>query len=503
MRRMKKTTRHASHWARYGAMATGFCAVVSMEVAVPGSLSPVALAATTSANSASAVVDSLLGPLAESGAFSGSVLIAKRGHILVDNSYGFANRFQNINDTPQTRFAIGALTQSFIAVAVMQLAEEGKLKLSDPVSKFISTSNQSAQQITVRDLLTQTSGAPGSPNAPATVPGTGFTYSPLNYLLLGNIIQAVTGETCQAYVQQHILTPLNLTNTGFITSSMSKVDNGATGYDDSGSTINAVDFSPGQFVNAMGMYSTAEDLYKWDQALYTSELISLSDVKQIFTADPITVKSLGTLGYGFGWTLTPDNQVAVEQSVDSGFDSFIDRDLQNDTTVIILANDDYSPMRSIEGTLESIVSQAPISTGSTPHSTGSGEKNIDVDHHYLLTVDGRAANGTTYLPLWYIGRALQALNVKMGWNGTRRVLTFTSNTPIAPDTIVSSLGLGNTDVYLNGQLIGRINTYIWPDPATHNRTYASYAPIYNIGVILRAVGIQTSWNGKTWSLQGN
>lgn len=499
MHEHNKAGKHSKSWLKRAGIAVGLGGALVM----PGTPFLTGAAATAYAATVSdpvAAVSALLGPMAQNGSFHGSVLIAQRGHILVDQGYGLANVIQNSIDTPQTKYAIGSLTQGFVAVAVMQLVNEGKVKLDAPISDYIQSQNPTTQTITVRELLTQTSGAPTTPTAPATQPGTHYAYSPLNYLLLGQIVANVTGVSCETYIEQSILTPLGLTNTGFIATDSSAIQGMSTGYDYNGSVVTAVNETPGKLIDALGMFSTTEDLYKWDQALYTGRLVPLSDIKQIFTTDPIALASLGNVGYGFGWTMTPDNAVAAEMSLDNGFASFFDRDLQNDTTVIVLSNDDYSPMQQIEAQLESIVSQAPIPPRVAASSKVGNLKHIVVNGHQLLSVKSRIAFGTTFMPLFYTEKALEGVKITQGWNGTHQVMSLTTTRPLATNVNNGNLGSGNTDVYVNGQLVLRVNTYAWKDPATGKAT--TYAPIYDLMLIVRALGVTTSWNGVTWSLHG-
>lgn len=222
----------------------------------------------------------------------------------MDQAFGYANSSQGILNSTQTRFAISALTQPFTAMAVLQLAQQGLLGLDDSITKYVSNYPQGSKPITIRELLTHTSGAPAAANQPSGTPGEKFQYSILNYLLLGEIIAKVSGESYQTYIQQHILTPLGMTNTGFI-SSMTNVANGAMGYHKNlVGTVTPVTYQSQNLLSSDGLYSTVGDLLKWEQALYTSKLVNFSAIEQMFRPDPITVSTLKTFGYGFGKATT-------------------------------------------------------------------------------------------------------------------------------------------------------------------------------------------------------
>ncbi|MCL6452826.1 MAG: serine hydrolase [Alicyclobacillus sp.] len=475
-----------------------------LALTVVGFSAPAAFAATTNANTANAPslpqqVDATVQKLVSSSQFSGAVLVARRGQVLVDKGYGLANRQTNAPVTPDTRFAIGDLTEGFMAVATLQLVEQGKIGLDDPVSKYISSSNQAAQFITVRELLTHTSGAPTSPTGPSSLPGYTFQQSPLNYVLLGQVIQGASGESAEQYIQDHILTPLGLTNTGFVSTDIAAVPDSATGYTAANNVVSAVDFSPGNFLASDGMYSTVGDLYKWDQALYSSQLLPQGDLKQIFTPDPITVQTLKSQGFGFGWVVSLDGTVAAELSQVPGFASFVDRDMGRDTTVIVLSNEDWSPVQSLVGQIENTLSSTPLPYQPAGSIVG-GKKRILADGKLLSQPFSRISAGTTFMPVWYVDNALKQVGVKPTWDINTRTFNLTLPAGTKADFSGISLGTGNTDIYVNGQLVKRINMYAWPDPATGNKSETTYAPIYYLDQVLSAAGIHYTWDGTTWGL---
>jgi CubicO group peptidase (beta-lactamase class C family) len=440
--------------------------------------------------------DNILNQYVTSGNFSGEVLLEKHGQILVDKAYGYANIEQKRAATKDTRFAIGALTQGFTAVAIMQLQDRGLLHVTDPVGKFIPGYSSDGQQITIHELLTHTSGAPGS-GTQTIKPGTAFQYSILNYLLLGQIIEQVSGELYSSYIQQHILTPLGMNHTGFI-HKMSDVQDSATGYVPANNTLMPIQLDASNYTSSDGMYSTAEDLYKWDQALYTGKLVTMQDLVQMFTPDPVTEKTLQTYGYGYGWQVSLDGGVVSNESAFGGFHSLIARVLKDDVTVILLSNEDSSPLDEITGRLGPLLVQTSIPAGDAA-STVAGQKKIIVNNKALSNPFSRIAFGTTYMPIWYIGQAMQSLGIQESWVGANRVWNINLPSTVKVDLSGIDLGQGNTDIFVNGQLVKRINTYAWIDPASGYKSYTVYAPIFYIQQLLSAAGVKTNWDGHTLS----
>jgi CubicO group peptidase (beta-lactamase class C family) len=457
------------------------------------------LAGTITSNTVESTIDSIIQQAVSNGNFSGEVLVEKHGTILLDKAYGSSNLGRNTPNTLQNRFAIGSITQTFAAAAIMQLVETGKIHLDDPVGKYLPNSNEAGNYITIRELLTHTSGAPVLPTSPPAQPGSVFQYSPLNYEYLGNIIQNVTGEPVQTYIQQNILSPLGMSNTGFITTSMSAVPNAATGYTQATQgKASVIDFAPGQMTSAFGMYSTVDDLFKWDQALYGSSVVSSSSIKQIFTPNPVSEQTIKSKGYGYGWYVSLDGTVALSEDVADGFSSFICRDMSKDETVILLSNQQWSPLENIGAQLLATANSTSMSTAPLANSIG-GQKQISANGKTLSKPFSRIGQGTTFMPIWYIGKALESVGIQQNWDGNNQVFSMTLPSSFKADFSNIPVGTGNTDIIVNGMLVKRMNAYAWPDPANGNKSNTVYAPIFYVQQILQAAGIANNWNGSTWS----
>lgn len=451
----------------------------------------------------SQAVDTVVNPYVSHGAFSGVVMLVKHGQVLFQQGYGYVNLGTKTPITTSTRFAISALTQPFTSVAILQLAEQGKLSIDAAISRYLTNSPTSTPSITIRELLTQTSGAPANSTENPLPPGTQFRYSALNYALLGQIIQSVSGEPYETYVQQHILTPLGMTNTGFITA-MSSIQSAATGYTlDNQNQATPYNLQlPASRASTDGLYSTAGDLSKFDQALYGGSLVKRQDLLAMFKPDAVTVSTLKTFGYGFGWGVTLDASAATGEGVINGYHSYMYRDRKSDNTLIILSNEQWSPLDQIAQQLDPILlnAQLPIQEAG---STVSGKKEIVVGGAIISTPYARVNGGTTYMPIWYIGNALKQFGIAPVWDYSNRIWSLTLPSTVSANFSNIGVGSGNTDIYVNGQLIKRINTYPWLDPGTNDKSSTVYAPIYYIQQILNAAGIYNTWNGEKWTVAKN
>jgi CubicO group peptidase (beta-lactamase class C family) len=270
--------------------------------------------------------DERLAQLANDGIFSGSALIAQDGAILLSKGYGLADRAQGVSNTPQTRFHLGSMTKQFTAMGILMLENQGKLSVQDPICKYFTNCPTAWQGITIHHLLTHTSGLStrvssrlyreieGDTSSPVTEaeqpqylgltsewpagtqPGENYAYNNFGYILLGRIIEVASSQSYGDYLDQAIFTPLNMRDTGYPDgpSGMAKVY--ADRDDKSGAQFGMTAISDG----SDNLYSTSEDLYLWDQALYTSQLLPQEKLDLMFT--PFAHQSdLPGFDYGYGW----------------------------------------------------------------------------------------------------------------------------------------------------------------------------------------------------------
>lgn len=283
---------------------------------------------------ARAKIDQYMQAAVKTEHFMGSVLVARGGHVIIAKGYGKANIKKNIPNTPETEFRIGSVTKQFTAMAILMLQDEGKLKVTDTVCKYVPACPKDWQPIRISNLLDHTSGIPDFTNfsgymkvrsqsmTPTQLvalfkdkplefkPGTKFKYSNSGYVLLGYIIDRVSDEGYKQFLQQHIFDPLGMAHSGYGKSHPTS-NSHAKGY-----RYRAGQYKPASFVNmtvpfsAGALYSTVRDLYTWDRALdaNTGKLIPKTLHKKMFTPHVRVGGKLarieGTTNpvhYGFGW----------------------------------------------------------------------------------------------------------------------------------------------------------------------------------------------------------
>jgi CubicO group peptidase (beta-lactamase class C family) len=251
-------------------------------------------------------MEQVLQAAAANNMFMGAVLVAKGDTILLDKGYGSANLEWNIPNTPQTRFRIGSLTKQFAAAAILLLEERGKLKLGDPIKTFMPDVPAAWDEITLFNLLTQTTGIPDYTDAPdfgdtmklqrtpqqliATVrdkkldfaPGEKFAYSNSNYVLLSQVIEKASGGSFQKFVQDNIFTPLSMKDSGFDSAAL--MERRASPYSRrNGEIVNATYIDPSVQVGGGAISSTTHDLLIWERALLDGKLLSPASAKKMLT----------------------------------------------------------------------------------------------------------------------------------------------------------------------------------------------------------------------------
>ncbi|MFP5262629.1 MAG: serine hydrolase [Blastocatellia bacterium] len=303
-----------------------------------------------------AKVDEYISGLVKANQFSGAVLLARDGRVLVSKGYGFANLEDETPNTPQTRFRLGSITKQFTATAIMMLEERGKLSVQDSICKYVEDCPQAWQAVTIRHLLSHTSGVPNFTSfpeypktmmQPATVdsliarfkdkpldfqPGERWSYSNSGYVLLGHVIEKLSGKSYEAFLQENIFDPLKMTNTGY-DSPARIIKHRAAGYMPRGNVLINAPYLDMTIPHAAGaLYSTVEDLYLWDQALYTEKLISKKSFDAMFTP----VKN----DYGYGWGINKQyglTRISHGGGI-NGFVTYISRYPEAKAVVIVLSN---------------------------------------------------------------------------------------------------------------------------------------------------------------------
>ena len=266
-----------------------------------------------------AKADSIVRSYADEGLYRGAVIVVKDGQPIFRRAYGMANSEWDAANTPDTKFRIGSITKQFTAIAILQLSEQGKLKLDDAVAKHYEGAPAAWEKITIHHLLNHTSGIPSytgmkdffekssrNPLTPAEIvkltqdqalefePGSQFKYNNTGYVLLGHVIEKASGMKYADYVRKNIFEPAGMKDSGYDTHA-EVLKKRATGYQPSGKIAPYLDMT---LPHAAGsLYSTVDDFVKWDQALHAGKLVSQDSWKRMTTP--------GKGDYGYGLTIKP------------------------------------------------------------------------------------------------------------------------------------------------------------------------------------------------------
>lgn len=304
--------------------------------------------------------------IAAADVFSGAVLLAKDGQVVYKGAFGLANKDFNVPNRADTKFNLGSMNKMFTGVAIAQLVEKGKLSYDDPLSKFIPDfpNAEAAKKIQIKHLLTHTAGLGGyfserywssSRDRIRTVddmmrlaredekdikfePGSKWQYSNTGMMVLGKVIEVVSGQSYFDYVRENIYKPAGMTNTDCY--ELDKVNtNLAVGYDKR-FTDNGIDWGNNIFAHVMrggpqgGGYSTVEDVLKFDLALRSGKLVRPATFKLLATPKP----ELNSPEYGYGFFYDKDRNVTGHSGGFPGISSNLDIYLSNGWTAIVMSN---------------------------------------------------------------------------------------------------------------------------------------------------------------------
>jgi len=308
-------------------------------------------------------IEKLMQRFHDYGQFNGTVLVAESSKIIFNKGFGLANMEWNIANEPNTKFRIGSITKQFTSMLIMQLVEEGKIRLDGKMTDYLPDYRKdTGDRVTIHHLLTHTSGIPSYTSLPDffedisrdpyTVdefvktfcsgdlefePGSQFAYNNSGYFLLGAIVEKVTGRAYEETLIKRILDPLNMKETGYDHHG-TIIKNRAGGYDKNLDGYENAPYLDMSLPYAAGsLYSTVEDLYVWDQALYKSKLLSKKYMKIMFTP------FLNNYAYGWGVRNMPLSEpkdslmIHAHSGGINGFNTYITR-LIEDRHLIVLFN---------------------------------------------------------------------------------------------------------------------------------------------------------------------
>jgi CubicO group peptidase (beta-lactamase class C family) len=345
-------------------------------VSATATLAPIPTIQPSQQPNAGQVLDALLSDLAAKHLFAGSVLVARGGTVLLSKGYGLADQAQGLADTPHTKFHLASMTKAFTAMAIMILENQGKLDVHASVCKYMPDCPPAWKPITIHHLLTHTSGLPdyfpgihfsldvATPpplEEPIRIirdqpldfaPGTKEVYSNSGYYLLGYLIEQISGQTYGDFLRQNIFKPLGMADSGYYDGN---ADGLAIGYSDA--TTPMVPIAWSALYSAGALYSTVEDMYRWDQALYTEKLVPQGSLDRIFTPyTPFNADydqggpnyGYGDDGYGYGWAIGTSNghRVIHHMGIWPGGQTHIARYVDDGLVIVVLSN--YAVINTFE-----------------------------------------------------------------------------------------------------------------------------------------------------------
>lgn len=315
--------------------------------------------------------------LAHNQQFNGNVLIAERGKIVYEKSFGYADYSDKRINTTQTSFPIASITKTFTSTAILQLKEQNKLQLNDPVSKFLPDFPYSS--VTIKQLLSHTAGLPiydtlffamiakhpdtvfsnkdlipafRSEKAPLIfTPGEDFSYNNVNYNVLALIIEKISGMSFESYLKAHILIPAGMKNTSLSLffnredKNLSKRYNLKYPYSDKVQRADTLsEFKVIYRFNFQGhgdIISTTNDLLKYDEALYNGSLLNTATLREAFTPVKLSNGKDNIQRYGLGWITKADTSMGEIVKHDGGLPggrSMLLRNITKHQTIILFDN---------------------------------------------------------------------------------------------------------------------------------------------------------------------
>ena len=248
-------------------------------------------------------MDQVVQSYVSNGTFAGSVLVARGSDVIVSEGYGLANVEWNVPSSPSARFRVASITKQFTAAAILLLEERGRLRIDDLVKTHLPEAPATWDRITLFHLLTHTAGFPGGRQAPVesadgtvagfvtalmqrpleSQPGERFNYTNSGYFVLGHLMQKLTGKSYETFLRENIFTPLGMKDSAL--DSPSVIARRAGSYTVTPNGLVNASYASARIVpnTAAGLYSTTEDLMRWQNGLYGGKVISKASLQKMTT----------------------------------------------------------------------------------------------------------------------------------------------------------------------------------------------------------------------------
>jgi len=343
-------------------------------------------------------IDELMKLHHDYGLFNGSVLVAEAGKVIYKKGIGLANMEWNIPNMPDTKFRIGSITKQFTSMLILQLVEQGKIKLDGKISEYLPYYRKdTGEKVTIHQLLIHTSGIPSYTSLPKFMsevsrdpypvdefikkycsgdlefePGSKFVYNNSGYFLLGAVIEEVTGKTYEEVLKQRILDPLGMKNTGYdhhnaiIPKRATGYDKTFDGYENSAYLDMSLPYAAGS------LYSTVEDLYLWDRALYTEQLLS-KKIKDIMFKPHISAMGRS---YAYAWAVGKKSFPKSKEKYMSishggginGFNTLIERLVDHKHLIVLFNNTGGARLAEMSREITNILYDKPHNLPKKPIS---------------------------------------------------------------------------------------------------------------------------------------
>ena len=353
-----------------------------------------------------------------------ALAVCYRGKILKEQGYGLADVKNQVPVTPETVFELASITKQFTASAIMLLKQEGKVQLDESIHTYLPDAPEAWQDITVRHLLTHTSGLPDMAHGfsgfddpsfgPIGIdisaekayraaradtltftPGEKYTYSDVGYFLLGLIVQEASGMSYREFMQTRIFGPVGMSET-YVLDQVTIHPREARGYTISdGELVNIRRVWNYEVPSHYGVFSTVGDLARWDSVLYTDQLLTPESKTQMWS--PMILNNGRPYPYGFGWkTWTVGNRRIIDHTGITGTEMI--RLLDDRLTVIVLTN--LGRRGSAEANPWGLAPQVAAMMGYSPYLdktyvTLSGSKMTKGDQAALKKLTGTYRFGTS------------------------------------------------------------------------------------------------------------
>jgi CubicO group peptidase (beta-lactamase class C family) len=323
-------------------------------------------------------LDEVVRSFFDRGTFMGSVLVVQGDDVLLNKGYGSADLEWDRPNDPTVRFHIGSLTKQFTAALILQLQDQGRLRVEDPVRRYLPDAPKSWDKITVADLLGHRSGIPnffGDPAFPAWsmsahtpaeelalfrdkplefAPGSKYSYSNSNYTVLGIILEKVTGKSYGELLRQRILVPLGMKDSGLDSDDL-VLPKRAQGYAPSQNGFARARPESMSVAWAVGgMYSTTGDLLRWERGLFGGKVMSAASLKAM------TTPGLG--GYGMGVIVHEENGLTFVDHGGSieGFNAHLTYIPEKKIGIVVLGNVDVFVTDTIAAQLANVMLGRPV-----------------------------------------------------------------------------------------------------------------------------------------------